>query len=65
MGNIRFAQAFMNIFDFAAAGAPEDVQMLCFSNDDRTITYTLVTWKAPKEARGTIQGYNVSRGLFV
>lgn len=46
---------------FSAAGAPEDVQMRCFSNEDLTTTYTLITWKAPKEARGTIQGYNVSK----
>lgn len=51
------------VLNFPAAGAPEDVQMRCFSNEDRTITYTLVTWKTPKEARGTIQGYNVSGGI--
>ncbi|OQR78840.1 tyrosine-protein phosphatase 69D-like [Tropilaelaps mercedesae] len=41
------------------AGAPQEVQMRCFSNDERNMTYTLVTWKPPVEARGTIQGYNV------
>lgn len=46
------------------AGAPQDVQMRCFSNDDRNMTYTLVTWKPPMEARGTIQGYNVSTAMF-
>ncbi|XP_022686769.1 tyrosine-protein phosphatase 69D-like isoform X2 [Varroa jacobsoni] len=42
------------------AGAPLEVQMKCFSNDERNMTYTLVTWKAPTEARGTIQGYNIT-----
>lgn len=43
-----------------AAGAPQDVQMKCFSNDEQDMTYTVITWKSPLDARGTIQGYNVS-----
>ncbi|XP_064476322.1 tyrosine-protein phosphatase 69D-like isoform X2 [Ornithodoros turicata] len=42
------------------AAAPEKVQMHCFANTEMNMTYSIITWEPPQDARGTILGYNVA-----
>ncbi|KAM7287611.1 tyrosine-protein phosphatase 69D, partial [Ixodes scapularis] len=42
------------------AGAPQNVEMHCFANPEMNMTYSVITWEPPEDARGTILGYKVS-----
>ncbi|RWS11981.1 tyrosine-protein phosphatase 69D-like protein, partial [Dinothrombium tinctorium] len=42
------------------ADAPESVQMRCYLNQTSDQTYVIVSWKSPTNAKGTIQGFNVT-----
>lgn len=41
------------------AGAPQNVTMHCFANTEMNMTYGVITWHPPEDARGTIIGYKV------
>lgn len=41
------------------AGAPQNVTMQCFANTEMNMTYGIITWHPPEDARGTILGYKV------
>lgn len=41
------------------AGAPQNVTMHCFANTEMNMTYGIITWHPPEDARGTIVGYKV------
>ncbi|XP_054715589.1 tyrosine-protein phosphatase 69D-like [Uloborus diversus] len=40
------------------ADPPENVEMRCFH--DSTLNYVVVTWDTPKNARGSVQAYNIT-----
>lgn len=46
--------------DLPVAGAPQNVTMRCFANTEMNMTYGIITWHPPEDARGTIVGYKVS-----